>query len=583
VAFTASATVWAHRTASLWDFNSAHTVSFWFRRNSTLAPGVFVIGNTLFSQEDLVEGATNDVFPVAVGNGFNLGAATTLTASVWYFVSARRTSSTVWELYIGDETNAAVLVGTATHNISSRGAASYAVLGARDTTGSQAQTDASYDSLKVWSVALSAAEIETERLFQNAQRTTNLWAQVPFQADGFDTSGNSRDFTLAGSPSYVTGPSINRSAADEPLENADTELPPRDPRLGYDFYSWDQAPLSANSSLLELSATLVIDDKFAPILADPRLAYDYFSWEQTLAEEGAAPSAADATLASAASTLTAVAAVQATADATPATGAATLAGASAAQASASATDTTDAARLVAAASAPAGASATLATGASTLTAAAAASATASATPATGAATLTATSAAAISGLASLTSGAARLAASASASVGAGGTITTGAATLTASAAGQATASAGGVLTTGAATMDAQASAQAGAQASVATGAARLVAGATGAISGLASLTSAAATLAAGATLAGALEGVAQTGAATLAASAQAVVGAGGALTSGGATLGAQASAGPPLILPLGIVGVLPGRDRVGTMARDRVGVLARDRVGVIDR
>jgi len=209
MALIVSATVWAHRSASAPDYNAAHTVAFWFKRTGPLSPGVFVVGNGLFSQEDLVEGATNDVFPVAVGNGFNLGAATTLTNAVWYFVAARRTSADTWELWRGDETNAAVLVGTATHNISSRGAASYIVVGARSTSGSQANPNAQYHGLRMWTAALSGAEIEAERLFTNAQRTANLWAQVSFVADGNDTSGNSRDFTLAGTPSYTAGPRID--------------------------------------------------------------------------------------------------------------------------------------------------------------------------------------------------------------------------------------------------------------------------------------------------------------------------------------------------------------------------------------
>jgi len=241
--------------------------------------GVFSVAGAAFDTEDLLESSSgNSVFPVVTTAGFTTGSSTTLTIDVWYFIVGRRTDTNTWELYRGDETNAATLIGTATRSVSARAAATFAVLGARSTAGAAALTNADFDSLKVWTVALSAAEIETERLFQNAQRTTNLWAQVPFQTDGLDTSGNSRDFTLAGTPSYGTGPSINRgSAADDPLETIETDVQYPDPRPKYDYYSWDQAPLSANSSLLELSAYVADTNTFQQQRVAPD-SYDY-SWE----------------------------------------------------------------------------------------------------------------------------------------------------------------------------------------------------------------------------------------------------------------------------------------------------------------
>lgn len=214
MAFTASATVWAYRTASVPDYDAAHTTTFWFKRTGAMGEGVFVIGNTLFSEEDLIEaGGGSNLFPVAVGGGFNTGPQTFITQDVWYFVALRRVDADTMELWLGELAVAAALVSTVTYDPTSRAAASYLVLGARDTTGSQAVTNAAYDSGKQWAASLSDAEIEAERLYEAPQRTSNLWAAWPLQADGADNSGNSRALTFSASESYVTGPAITRPTA----------------------------------------------------------------------------------------------------------------------------------------------------------------------------------------------------------------------------------------------------------------------------------------------------------------------------------------------------------------------------------
>ena len=214
MAFIASSTVWAHR-ASAPDYNNPHTETFWVRRTATTGAGMFVVGNTPINEEDLLEMAGGaSVFPVASGNGsFGVGAQTFLTQDVWYFLALRRASATALELYLGTVSTAAALIATVTYNPTARAAASYLVLGARSVAGSSTVSAADYDSAKAWSVALSAAEIEAERLFEAPQRTANLWASWPLQADGSDASGNSRPLTVTGTPSYTAGPTITREVA----------------------------------------------------------------------------------------------------------------------------------------------------------------------------------------------------------------------------------------------------------------------------------------------------------------------------------------------------------------------------------
>lgn len=215
MAIVTSTTQWAQRTASAPDYNAAHTLTFWARRTASATGGAAagVITGDKFTAEDLLEiFSGTDVAALAVSNGgFTASAQQLLVLNTWQFIALVREDVSTLKLYVGDISTTATLIGTATRDVTGRTAATKILIGARFDDGA-GPFDGEVDSGNQWTVGLSAAQVEAQRLYQNPQSSTGLWATWPFQADGLDSSGNGRDMTLTGTPSYVTGPDINRSA-----------------------------------------------------------------------------------------------------------------------------------------------------------------------------------------------------------------------------------------------------------------------------------------------------------------------------------------------------------------------------------
>lgn len=212
MALHTTTSVYAYRTASVPSYNAAWSATWWVRLTSASLSiaSLLVVGNSLYAEEDIVELNSAVLSGTSVGNG---GYASTggaaVSAGTWYYVAMVRESSTALKLYIGTESTAAALVGTATRDISSRAAATYLGLGTRTTSGDD-KTPGDYDSLKIWSVALTAGEVEAERLYEGAQKSTGKWAVYTLQSNVTDTGGSGRNLTAVGIATYVTGPAINR-------------------------------------------------------------------------------------------------------------------------------------------------------------------------------------------------------------------------------------------------------------------------------------------------------------------------------------------------------------------------------------
>ena len=220
MALVTSSTVWASRTASVIDYNAPFTLSLWVKRTAAAASAsaVACILNSLYQREDLLEMLTStNVAALAVdAGGFADSAQHTLTLDTWIYLTIVREDVSTLRLYAGAVDTAATLIGTATRNITGRTAATTMTLGARRDDGTNPFVG-QLDSAKLWTAGLTLAQVEAERLHEAAQLATGLWAAWALQANGTDASGNSRNLTLAGTPSYASGPAINRGDA----------LPPR--------------------------------------------------------------------------------------------------------------------------------------------------------------------------------------------------------------------------------------------------------------------------------------------------------------------------------------------------------------------
>lgn len=125
---------------------------------------------------------------------------TTMTLGVWYFFAVSYVASTGVSTIRIAPTGGAVTTETTT---TGPGAPASNTLHVNNTYGGVAD-------VKLWTTALSAGEIDTERTKWAAQKTSGLWAEYRMDAEPFytDTSGNARHMAHAsGLPYRVQGPS----------------------------------------------------------------------------------------------------------------------------------------------------------------------------------------------------------------------------------------------------------------------------------------------------------------------------------------------------------------------------------------
>lgn len=188
-------------TVTSFDWNAAYTVAFWFRYD-TYANGTVWQWHININNIEYVQILTNKL-TLTSRNASSSGSSTGTTAinqGSWYHIAIVRESTTLLRGYV----NAASDVTNA-ENVATRttpptpdifpyaGSAAYRA-----------------GHLKVWTAALTAAEVANEMQAIRPLRQTDLWAWYPQLAGDrtLDWSGNGRTLTENGTISDAVDPGI---------------------------------------------------------------------------------------------------------------------------------------------------------------------------------------------------------------------------------------------------------------------------------------------------------------------------------------------------------------------------------------
>lgn len=198
-------TKYLRRTTGLIDFQSPYTVAFWYNPASNTGSGYQAI-LTISSG-----GSAYDEFFLDSGGAFSLecsgNSATTVDGRVpiidrWYHIALVRRSQTLMEVYVDG-----VLDITNTANVSARNPATAANL-SFGTNAFSEWSDGRFTNAKAWQIALSRAEIITERteFAPVRQANTHAWWPMLPGARSVDWSGNARSLTEGGALTDEAGP-----------------------------------------------------------------------------------------------------------------------------------------------------------------------------------------------------------------------------------------------------------------------------------------------------------------------------------------------------------------------------------------
>lgn len=194
------------RTASTFNQNADYTWSAWVYFTTIVSGGALLAAGADASVANLdlvtVQGSNIRVqaFDSAgVSIGFNDGA-TALATGTWYYVTLRRSGSTLGVYLNG------VLEISITAAVTGRSQATRMNIGFRETAGASADIRTAYS--RIHTSALTTGEISSERTAASAVLTTGLWsdAKLTVHTDLTDSSGNGRDWSASGTLSTADDP-----------------------------------------------------------------------------------------------------------------------------------------------------------------------------------------------------------------------------------------------------------------------------------------------------------------------------------------------------------------------------------------
>lgn len=192
------------RTSGVLDHNSPYTVMCWIRPSSISgAPCIFAVSAGTYSAngEELYISVSlgNRLTLYAVNgatDGFGSPNGSVLSTNTWYHVAIVRESTTSLKSYLNG-----VYEQTCTVSAASRTASSRMEFGAWS-SGNNDPFSGRMHAIKIWDVALTAAEIAQEMNTVAPRKLANLWGWYPTRPGSGerakDYSGNGRDFTEGG-------------------------------------------------------------------------------------------------------------------------------------------------------------------------------------------------------------------------------------------------------------------------------------------------------------------------------------------------------------------------------------------------
>lgn len=157
---------------------------------------------------ELATGVSGAVLWVYANTGNT--ADTPLTTGAWHKVGVTVTGTTA-RLYVGTEAGAIALIGTATVAATAR---QRLFLGSN---GVDNWLNGRLAAFKVWTAALSQAEVAAELTQYAPVRTANLLRYHPFIDSPADLSGNGHTLTAGSTPvTWEAGPDIPATSGPEP-------------------------------------------------------------------------------------------------------------------------------------------------------------------------------------------------------------------------------------------------------------------------------------------------------------------------------------------------------------------------------
>lgn len=208
---TRSSTQYCKLESGLWDINAAYTITGWLRVTTANGAGVFAVGSgSLTTYEDsdaLVLASPLRCYSYKSGSGSNTDSTSYEAGSdwegVWQHVALVRTSSTDLAVYRNGVKNTA----SNTTDVTSRTAPGWFLLGFGYFEDA---LDGRLKDVKVWTRALSAAELLNESKQSRPMSATSLYAWYPLAPGSRtkDFSGNGHDLTEINSPTDEADPPV---------------------------------------------------------------------------------------------------------------------------------------------------------------------------------------------------------------------------------------------------------------------------------------------------------------------------------------------------------------------------------------
>lgn len=218
VRLTSSQSEYLSRSADLLPYNAAYTAVGFYQivSDTNDYSHIFQTSNSTSNVDDL--GIDADGTTLALYDGATTATGASLTVGAWVGVAIVRASATDLRMYYkASPTTAGVQTGsTITNDVSGRAAADAMQVGRW--VGSNIEfANARWAGWKVYTAALTLAELENEWRSLTPKRTANLWGWYPaVHADIAnavkDYSGNGRDWTANNTPTVEDAPPISWGA-----------------------------------------------------------------------------------------------------------------------------------------------------------------------------------------------------------------------------------------------------------------------------------------------------------------------------------------------------------------------------------
>lgn len=202
----ASASDYLTLTSSLLNYNSAYTLMAFVRFNAlSTFDSIFCLSDGTANNRDLLmldttTGTTLALRSSTGGSQTTSTDTTTLTTGTWYHLTIVRTSTTNLTLYINGESAV-----SNSRDVSSRASVSQMRVGVDQSASNSAAIDVAY--AKAWATNLSAGEIAAEQSSVTAVKSSP-YAVWSFISNANDSSGNGHNWTVSGTPTYVSGPAF---------------------------------------------------------------------------------------------------------------------------------------------------------------------------------------------------------------------------------------------------------------------------------------------------------------------------------------------------------------------------------------